>query len=976
MSSPGERAAQRLNQFAADHGDAVQLARLASLAVRIDAPLLRALRLRFLRGSDACIEADLWFSPLTESMSSQGLVLSPQVAEILRSDLAADTVDGAPVLLDAAAGLIDDAHRDWPPSLRMEERITWLSLKGDPASLGEVDALLRQAAKAMVEDNERGMEIARWALRALPRLPAAARASEAALLLALGASGRLGGRVVLAGDAQRASALPEAAWILPAGSLARRTTIGLRRLQDGIEFIDADGAPLTLELPQTTPLVVELRWSENGADSAITLGVQPGRQVLIPTGASGVRIRTLAGDEYALEDAPVEGEVPPPRYDSSQLQAAVVRVRFQGPALTPADATGLDLAGFFVVARDLVLTLAGGESPRMDEGLRAGSWTIEQHGKPVSATAVAIAGAIVLLRLPSPIPGAVVLERNWDPVTIEPGRRWESVRLDDDGTLSSVHGRIVSITQNSLLTLRAVGVASAMLELETDHPVGSTIRQPAPPAGAPVLVDGQVIGLIAGTTRPPARPNVASNVVSTAPSSPRLLAVPADRLNDFLYRSLRPAEHEPTVVVVCAADPRPAPAALDRLQNALRAARVRPWLDTENISPGSAFDPQFVAAVNDSEGAAIVLASEIPRGSRHEQFQLQMIAYRRWAKPDYPVAIFGDSRGPDIRKQRFGRLMKMIGPPQSGPAPNIEAASDAELAAHATRAFERLGRLRDAASGEEGVMQWLATLVSEPSATEKASEQQAMKEAGSPVDAGLRAIRRDGLFADIDWQGWLQGGLYAEPEIAGRELVDIAAMFTLPAETAQRVRAAATAPRGQRALCLSAMPVSIARTLIRRAWIGEAAPVSLVFREQDWPSLGRSADAPHVVAATVGRAIEGDEETVKRLLQEIATPVFLIFATRPLPPRPYLDTLQQMLPHAVLFFLCGEQRPDSSLLDGSALTELPPLEAGVAGFIGRYKELMQLAVPRNARGSVPGSGPRQAARRRPKAVMPKKMMTT
>jgi len=115
---------------------------------------------------------------------------------------------------------------------------------------------------------------------------------------------------------------------------------------------------------------------------------------------------------------------------------------------------------------------------------------------------------------------------------------------------------------------------------------------------------------------------------------------------------------------------------------------------------------------------------------------------------------------------------------------------------------------------------------------------------------------------------------------------------------------------------------------------------------------------------------------VKRLLQEIATPVFLIFATRPLPPRPYLDTLQQMLPHAVLFFLCGEQRPDSSLLDGGALTELPPLEAGVAGFIGRYKELMQLAVPRNARGSVPGSGPRQAARRRPKAVMPKKMMTT
>lgn len=128
----------------------------------------------------------------------------------------------------------------------------------------------------------------------------------------------------------------------------------------------------------------------------------------------------------------------------------------------------------------------------------------------------------------------------------------------------------------------------------------------------------------------------------------------------------------------------------------------------------------------------------------------------------------------------------------------------------------------------------------------------------------------------------------------------------------------------------------------------------MVFREQEWPRLGSSEDAPHVVVATVGRLLDCDEETANRLLQQITAPVFLVFATRPLPPRPYLDALQQALPHAISFFLCGDERPDPSLLAGGALTELPPLDEGVAErFIVRHKELMALAAPGKSTAEAP-----------------------
>src|SRR3712207_7251477 len=63
------------------------------------------------------------------------------------------------------------------PSIWAEELATILALRGAPTA--EIEEALRPAVKAMVESDERGLEVARWALRALPRLPEAARRTEA-----------------------------------------------------------------------------------------------------------------------------------------------------------------------------------------------------------------------------------------------------------------------------------------------------------------------------------------------------------------------------------------------------------------------------------------------------------------------------------------------------------------------------------------------------------------------------------------------------------------------------------------------------------------------------------------------------------------------------------------------------------------------------------------------------------------------------
>ena len=186
---------------------AARLARLVSLAVRVEPSLLRAARLA--AGLDAVAEADLWFSGIVASRSTLGISLAPSVAEALRAELT-----GAPADRDLAWQLLEDHHGREPWSIRLEERVNYLTTQS-PVDVDAITKLLRAALTELHEvrqrDERAALGIARWLLAALARAPAAARATPLAATAEVAAGVHLDGR--LAGPADLAGA--ESSRLLP-----------------------------------------------------------------------------------------------------------------------------------------------------------------------------------------------------------------------------------------------------------------------------------------------------------------------------------------------------------------------------------------------------------------------------------------------------------------------------------------------------------------------------------------------------------------------------------------------------------------------------------------------------------------------------------------------------------------------------------------------------------------------------------------
>ncbi|WP_244981713.1 LuxR C-terminal-related transcriptional regulator [Corallococcus exercitus] len=272
--------------------DVVRLARVTSLAVRIDRAFLREARLELLPGVPPDAEADLWFSPLVESRSAVGLVLAPEVCHLLRQALARDEA-----LLRRAWTLRQRFHPFLTPEMRLEEEVAWLSLM-EPGE-EKLNEVLMRSVRAMARGGERAMGVARWALRAIPRLPEQARRTEAALTLAFGTSDRLDFHPMLfqgTEDVPLSPALLQSVRASQAASAACR--VGVRLHENALELVEPapDGAYHVMELPDTRPRLLEISW-----------GVPvPGRKLLVveslnvwvplPAGVRDLTLRSVAGE--------------------------------------------------------------------------------------------------------------------------------------------------------------------------------------------------------------------------------------------------------------------------------------------------------------------------------------------------------------------------------------------------------------------------------------------------------------------------------------------------------------------------------------------------------------------------------------------------------------------------------------------------------------------------------------------------------
>ena len=255
-----------LDAFEAENPAAYRLALTTAFAVRVDPALARRARLAFVPGADAGVEADLWFSPLVQFRSPEGFVFYAPAADHLRHRLAADAG-----FYEAAWQLTEEVHRDLPPALRLEVEVSYLQHSRHPDAEARIRDHLRRALAALVAHDRRGL--ARWAARALPRLPEAVRALDEAQMLAAGAHLRLEGGLAPA-PLPGGGALPDwMAWLTPTGT--DHVEVSLRRYH-GVLEVDArealgeslsDDLPL-LALPATEPLVLEVTADTEDADDA------------------------------------------------------------------------------------------------------------------------------------------------------------------------------------------------------------------------------------------------------------------------------------------------------------------------------------------------------------------------------------------------------------------------------------------------------------------------------------------------------------------------------------------------------------------------------------------------------------------------------------------------------------------------------------------------------------------------------------
>ncbi|QSQ17928.1 AAA family ATPase [Myxococcus landrumensis] len=239
-----------VEQVASQAPLSVELACLASFAVRVDPPLLRQLRLELLPESSPAVEADLWLGSLVTFRGPDGFVFAPGVGAVLRERLAT----GNPERYEQAWNITQHAHKSWlSPALRLEENLNYAQSSPDPEVFARARRLLRQAVAELARNPS---VVAPWAAGATTRLSSDLMDMEEGRMLAMAARAHLPGSLLP--PSPPSGPLP--AWMHRL-SLERmeRIKLGVRMSPHTIEIVERTKPhDEVIELPRTNPLVVEV----------------------------------------------------------------------------------------------------------------------------------------------------------------------------------------------------------------------------------------------------------------------------------------------------------------------------------------------------------------------------------------------------------------------------------------------------------------------------------------------------------------------------------------------------------------------------------------------------------------------------------------------------------------------------------------------------------------------------------------------
>jgi hypothetical protein len=275
--------------------EAVRLAVALSVATRIEPELLRAVRLETLPDLDVGHESELWFSDWVargpDAVSLRSEIL-PGLRERL-TQLLAEADPGHP--LHRLGAVVAEVHARSSAALRLEEQIAWLAVLRPPGHEEAIDTALEAALRALVEDEREG--IADWFAGAARRLPAEAKGTRTAWLLATAAARRHPAVMTAMGNR-----MPEGLATDDVARISRLLDAVLLNLSwDGPDLIisaDEAGGRLGVLVPDTDPRLVETVIGSRKR----TYRIPAGERVRVPGPGRGAQLRTAFGTVFDIAD--------------------------------------------------------------------------------------------------------------------------------------------------------------------------------------------------------------------------------------------------------------------------------------------------------------------------------------------------------------------------------------------------------------------------------------------------------------------------------------------------------------------------------------------------------------------------------------------------------------------------------------------------------------------------------------------------
>lgn len=303
---------------------AIRLARLASIAGRIDPQLVRALRLALAKDLGVEAEADLWFSSWAQTAGITGVVLRSEQQREFQDQLAQASGD----VLTRAWEILYRLRTDRPWSdrdlvvgcswLLAQEETTYWALKGFGERGPEREAAelrIRQILKTLVTAG--GSELERdalvWTKTARSRLPPAIMKLEPMRHLLLGAA--LRGVDTLPSPVLAEAIRAGVATYLVPHDRPNTMSIWFRMVEGGFQAsLDALPRAQRIDTLMLKPLPIVVSWFATGTSQQAQIDLNPSREAFVALTSNEVEILLPDSSRFRLSraHAPLPINIPPP----------------------------------------------------------------------------------------------------------------------------------------------------------------------------------------------------------------------------------------------------------------------------------------------------------------------------------------------------------------------------------------------------------------------------------------------------------------------------------------------------------------------------------------------------------------------------------------------------------------------------------------------------------------------------------------